>query len=339
MGHGRPRAVALTSGTEPAALLVAADVGYRDHLGRDRLAALPAPVQVEWFESLPQAMAATSVAEVLALGPDRGWSAAELLDTAPRLRWVHTRAAGVDRGQLQPLHRFREAGITLTNGSGISSAPIAEYVIMAMLAIAKGLPGLLTAQQRKSWAKRASTRDLQGSSVLLLGFGEVGHAVWERLRPFGVAATAVRRHPRAEPEIEVLGTSAWRPLIGRFDWVIVTAPLSSQTRGMIGAAELAGMKSDAWLLNVSRGGIVDQSALTAALRAQAIGGAWLDVTEPEPLPADSELWAMPNVIVTPHSSWLSPRFPERAAELLADNLRRWCSGQSLRNVVDLDVGY
>jgi phosphoglycerate dehydrogenase-like enzyme len=324
----------LTAPSDQGTVWVAADAAYRDHLR-----GLPARVHVEWFESLPQAMAATSAAEVLALGPDRGWSAAELIDTAPRLRWVHTRAAGVDRGQLQPLQRFREAGITLTNGSGISSAPIAEYVVMAMLAIPKGLPGLLTAQRRKAWSKPERTRDVQGSSVLLLGFGEVGHAVWERLRPFGVAATAVRRRPCDETGIEVLGPEAWRPRIGEFDWVIVTAPLSSQTRGMIGAAELAGMKSDAWLLNVSRGGIVDQSALTAALRAGTVGGAYLDVTDPEPLVADSELWAMPNVIVTPHSSWLSPRFSERAAELLADNLCRWCAGQSLRNLVDLDAAY
>jgi len=334
MGHGWPRAVALTGGSEPATVLVAADVTYRNHLADPR-----AGVHFEWFESLTQAVDVTSAADVLALGPDRGWSAAELLDTAPRLRWVHTRAAGVDRGQLKPLHRFRDAGITVTNGSGISSAPIAEYVVMAMLASAKGLPGLLTAQQQKSWVKPERTRDLQDSSVLLLGFGDVGRAVWERIRPFGVAVTAVRRHPSAETGIEVLGPDAWRSRIGEFDWVIVTAPLSSQTRGMIGAAELAGLKADAWLLNVSRGGIVDQPALTAALRAGTIGGAYLDVTDPEPLPARSELWAMPNVIVTPHSSWLSPRFPERAAELLADNLRRWCAGQSLRNVVDLDAGY
>jgi phosphoglycerate dehydrogenase-like enzyme len=324
----------LTGDREPETVLVAADVTYRDHL-----AGLPAAVHVEWFESLPQALAAAAAADVLALGADRGWSAAELLDTAPRLRWVHTRAAGVDRGQLRPLHRFRDAGITVTSGSGTSSAPIAEYVVMAMLAIAKGLPGLLAAQQRKRWAKPERFRDLQGSRVLLLGFGDVGHAVWERLRPFGVAAAAVRRRPAAEAGIEVLGPDAWRPRLGEFDWVIVTAPLSSQTRGMIGAAELAGLKADAWLLNVSRGGIVDQPALIAALRAGTIGGAYLDVTDPEPLPPDSELWAVPNVILTPHSSWLSPRFAERAAELLADNLRRWCAGQSLRNVVDLDAGY
>ena len=334
MDHGRPRVDALTGGSAPETVRVAADVTYRAHL-----AGLPAGVHVEWFESLPQALAATSAAEVLALGADRGWSAAELLDTAPRLRWVHTRAAGVDRGQLRPLPRFRDAGITVTSGSGTSSVPMAEYVVMAMLAIAKGLPGLLTAQLEKRWAKPERTRDLQGSRVLLLGFGDVGHAVWERLRPFGVTAAAVRRHPAAEAGIEVLGPGAWRPRLGEFDWIIVTAPLSGQTRGMIGAAELADLKPDAWLLNVSRGGIVDQPALIAALRAGTMGGAYLDVTDPEPLPALHELWAMPNVIVTPHSSWLSPRFPERAAELLADNLRRWCAGQSLRNVVDLDAGY
>jgi phosphoglycerate dehydrogenase-like enzyme len=237
------------------------------------------------------------------------------------------------------LHRFREAGITVTNGSGISSVPIAEYVVMVMLAVAKGLPGLLTSQRQKAWAKPARTRDVQDSSVLLLGFGDVGRAVWERLRPFEVAVTAVRRHPCAEMGIEVLGPDAWRSRIGEFDWVIVTAPLSSQTRGMIGAAELAGMKADAWLLNVSRAGTVDQLALTTALGAGTIGGAYLDVTDPEPLPAHSELWTMPNVIITPHSSWLSPRFLGRAAELLADNLRRWCAGESLRNVVDPDAGY
>ncbi len=171
MGHGRPRVNALTGGSEPQTVRVAADVTYREHL-----AGLPAGVHVEWFESLPQALAATADADVLALGADRGWSAAGLLDTAPRLRWVHTRAVGVDRGQLRPLHRFRDAGITVTSGSGTSSAPIAEYVVMAMLAIAKGLPGLLAAQQQKRWAKPERTRDLQGSRVLLLGFGDVGHA-------------------------------------------------------------------------------------------------------------------------------------------------------------------
>lgn len=324
----------MTSAGEQATVRVAADVVYRDHLTD-----LPAEVHVEWFESLAQALAVTSSADVLVIGPDRGWSAVELLDSSPRLRWVHTRAAGVDRGQLQPLHRFRDAGITVTNGSGISSVPIAEYVVMAMLAIAKGLPGLIAAQQQKSWMKPARTRDVQGSRALLLGFGDVGRAVWQRLRPFGIHATAVRRRPAPETDIEVLGPHAWRPRLGEFDWVILTAPLSSQTRCLIGSAELAELKPDAWLLNVSRGGIVDQQALTAALRAATIGGAYLDVTDPEPLPADSELWGLPNVIVTPHSSWLSPGFSGRAAELFADNLRRWRAGQPLRNVVDADAGY
>jgi phosphoglycerate dehydrogenase-like enzyme len=334
MGHDRTRPDTLTLASRPTTVRVAADVSYRDHL-----TGLPAGVELEWFESFPQARAATSQAQALALGADRGWSAADLLDGAPSLKWIHTRAAGVDRGQLYPLQRFREAGITVTNGSGTSSVPIAEYAIMAMLAAAKGLPGMFAAQQRRAWVKPTTSRDLQGSRVLLLGFGDVGHAIWERLRPFDVRATAVRRRPVPEAGIEVLGPDEWRPRLGEFDWVVLTAPLSSHTRSLIGSAELAAMKSDAWLLNVSRGGIVDQAALIAALRAAAIGGACLDVTEPEPLPADSELWDLPNVIVTPHSSWLSSQFSDRAADLLADNVRRWCAGQSLRNVVDLDAGY
>jgi phosphoglycerate dehydrogenase-like enzyme len=334
MGHDRTRPDTLTGAGEPTTVRVAADISYRDHL-----TGLPAGVELEWFESLPQARAATSQAQVLALGADRGWSAADLLEGAPALKWIHTRAAGVDRGQLYPLQRFQEAGITVTNGSGVSSVPIAEYAIMAMLAAAKGLPGMFAAQQRRAWVKPATSRDLQGSSVLLLGFGDVGRAIWERLRSFEVHATAVRRRPMPEAGIEVLGPDDWRARLGEFDWVVLTAPLSSHTRSLIGWAELAAMKSDAWLLNVSRGGIVDQAALIAALGAAAIGGACLDVTDPEPLPPDSELWGLPNVIVTPHSSWLSPEFAGRAADLLADNLRRWCAGKSLRNVVDLDAGY
>jgi phosphoglycerate dehydrogenase-like enzyme len=180
---------------------------------------------------------------------------------------------------------------------------------------------------------------LNGSRVLLLGFGAIGRAVWARLRPFGVIATAVRRRPSAEDGIEIVEPAAWRPRLGEFDWVVVAAPLNEQTRHLVGPVELAAMRQDAWLLNVSRGGLVDQPALAAAVRAGSIGGACLDVTEPEPLPPAHELWGLPNVIITPHSSWLSPRFGERATALLADNLRRWCAGDSLKNVVDLQVGY
>jgi len=315
-------------------LRVAADTFYRG-----RLARLPAEVRLEWFDSLAGAVDAASDAEVLALGPDRGWPVADVVVSAPHLRWVHTRAAGVDRGQMQPLQVFRDRGITVTNGSGISSVPIAEYVVMAMLAISRGLPGMLAAQGLREWVKPAATRELAGSHLLLLGFGDVGRTVWDRLQPFGVIGTAVRRWPGAESGPEIVGPAGWRPRLGEFDWVVATTPLNRETRHLVGERELAAMQQHAWLINVSRGGVVDQRALTTALRRSDIGGAWLDVTDPEPLPPDDELWSLPNAVITPHSSWQSPRFAERSGELLLDNLRHWCAGRPLRNVVDLEAGY
>jgi phosphoglycerate dehydrogenase-like enzyme len=326
---------------------VAADQSYREWLSP-----LPGGVHVAWFEALDEAKRAAAHAEVLALGPDRGWGVDGVIAVAPQLRWVHTRAAGVDRGQLNSLRQHRDRCITLTNGSGVSSIPIAEYVVMALLATAKGLPGLLAAQTHARWEKPAGAREIHGSTALLLGFGAVGRAVWDRLRPFGVRCTAVRRSPVAGsapdgtdgtdgevPGIEIIGPDAWRARLHEFDWIIVTIPLTDETRQLIGWREFAAMHAEAWLVNVSRGGVVDQAALTTALQWRAIGGAVLDVTDPEPLPPEHELWSAPNVVITPHCSWMSPTFAERAGGLLLENLRRWRAGEPLRNVVDLDAGY
>jgi phosphoglycerate dehydrogenase-like enzyme len=321
---------------------VAADQSYREWLSP-----LPAGVHVEWFESVDEAERAAAQAEVLALGPDRGWSLDAVIAAAPRLRWIHTRAAGVDR-QLQSLRRHRDRCITLTNGSGISSIPIAEYVVMAMLAAAKGLQGLWSSQTRARWEKPAGAREIYGSTALLLGYGAVGRAVSDRLRPFGVRCTAVRRSPASGPaadraggesDVEIIGPDAWRGRLHEFDWVIVTIPLTDDTRHLIGWRELAAMHAEAWLVNVSRGGVVDQAALTTALQWRSIGGAFVDVTDPEPLPPEHELWSVPNAVITPHCSWMSPTFAERAGGLLLENLRRWRAGEPLCNVVDLDAGY
>jgi phosphoglycerate dehydrogenase-like enzyme len=315
-------------------MLLVADGSYRDHLD-----ALPDGVRVEWFENEGDLLDAVPEAEVLLLGPDRGWPMGPVVEAAKRLRWVHTRAAGVDRGQLQPLSLFRERDITVTNGSGISSTPIAEYVALAVLLAAKGMPQLLAQQRERVWAKPASSKELSGTTAMLLGFGDVGRAVAARLRPFGVEVLAVRRQPAPEVGVEVIGPSAWRDRLGGVDWLVVTTPLTADTRHLVGAAELAAMRGDAWLVNVSRGEVVDQRAVAAALREGTIGGAVLDVTDPEPLPADDELWGLPNAVVTPHCSWVSPAFLPRATDLFLDNLRRWCSGAPLRNVVDLEAGY
>jgi phosphoglycerate dehydrogenase-like enzyme len=315
-------------------VLIAADVFYREALDP-----LPEGVEADWFESLDEAVKAAAGAEVLALGADRGWPLTSVVAAAPRLRWIHTRAAGVDRGQFQPLSLFRDSGIVVTNGSGISSTPIAEFVAMAVLAIAKGLPGLLGSQERHAWEKPPPPAEVLGSKALLVGFGDVGRAVWDRLRAFGIEATAVRRRPASEPDIEVIGPGDWQSRLGEFDWVVVTAPLTDDTRHLFGPAEFDEMSDDSWLLNFSRGGLVDQSALAVALRSGSIGGAFIDVCEPEPLPPNDELWNLPNVIITPHCSWLSQQFPRRAGELFLSNLQRWCAAEPLQNVVDLDAGY
>jgi phosphoglycerate dehydrogenase-like enzyme len=237
-----------------------------------------------------------------------------------------------------PLELYRERGVLLTNGSGLAAGPIAEALVLAMLAAAKRFPDLVRAQDRAEWLPRPpGLGELQDTRALVLGYGEIGRAAAARLRGFGVEVTGVRRQPVEDPA--VIGPEDWRPRLAEFDWVLVTVASVAANRHLVGAPELAAMKPGAWILNVTRGWIVDQAALLEALRAGPLGGAYLDVTDPEPLPAESELWRLPNVIVTPHSSWASARFGERAAALFLDNLGRFLTGAPLRNVVDLQAGY
>jgi phosphoglycerate dehydrogenase-like enzyme len=251
------------------------------------------------------------------------------------LRWVHSSGAGTEH---LPLELLRSRQITITNGSGIGAIPIAEYVVLAMLAVSKDFPSLVRAQDRAEWLQPGPRgEELFASRALIVGYGAIGRAIGTRLRGFGVDVTGVRRRPDGEPS--VIGLDEWRPRLGEFDWVILCAILTVQTRNLIGASELAAMKPTAWLMNISRGGLIDQPALIEALRRPSIGGAYLDVFEPEPLPADHDLWRLPNVILTPHSSWTSHRFQNRAADLFFENLERYLAGRPLRNMIDPEVGH
>jgi phosphoglycerate dehydrogenase-like enzyme len=297
---------------------------------------LPPDVEVAWYSTGADCPNATPDAEVLWLTMWRTDEIEAALRAGERLRWVSTTDAGVNTF---PFKMFRERGIRLTNGRGLHAIPIAEYVVMAMLAAAKGLPALLRAQDRTEWLPSPPARaELCGTRALIVGYGDIGRALAERLRPFGVDVTGVRRRP-APAEAGVLGPDDWRERLGEFDWLILSAPETRMTRHMVGAAELSAMKRTAWLLNVARAPLIDQDALEAALQRRAIGGAYLDLTDPEPLPPDSPLWRMPNVLITPHSSQASTRFSERATDLFLDNLNRYREGRALRNVVDLEAGY
>jgi phosphoglycerate dehydrogenase-like enzyme len=302
---------------------------------REHLQALPDGVEPAWYSDYEQCHAAIAGAEVLWLDFFRRPQIEALLRDGARLRWVFSRGAGMDR---QPLERYRERGLVLTNGSGLAAGPIAESLVLAMLAAAKRFPDLVRAQDRAEWLRRPpGYGELQGTRALVLGYGEIGRAAAARLAGFGVEVVGVRRRPVEDPA--VIGPDDWRPRLSEFDWVLVTIASTEANRHLVGAEELAAMRQNAWILNVTRGWIIDQAALLDALRAGRLGGAYLDVTDPEPLPAESELWRLPNVIITPHTSWASARFAERSAALFMDNLGRYLAGTPLRNMVDLDAGY
>jgi phosphoglycerate dehydrogenase-like enzyme len=293
--------------------------------------------EVTWFDAAEDAIGAAHDAEVLwtpALHrAERGWE--RLFQSAERLRWAHSGAAGVEH---IPLAMFKEREVLLTNGAGVHAQPMAEHVVMFMLAASRGLPALFREQLAGRYSRSfGGARELAGAAVLILGFGGIGRAVAAKAGALGARVTGVRNRP--EGEAGVVGPHAWRPLLAESDFVVLTVPLTPATRRIIGADELAAMREDAWLINVGRGGLVDEPALIEALRSRGIGGAGLDVFSQEPLPVDSPLWALENVIITPHVSADSDRGMERSAGLFKDNLDRFAEGRPLLNLVDLEAGY
>ncbi|MGI8872344.1 MAG: D-2-hydroxyacid dehydrogenase [Candidatus Limnocylindria bacterium] len=278
-------------------------------------------------------------AEVLARGNIPASVLDHVIARAPRLRWVHSFLAGVDR-VVTPLTRARN--LTVTNARGVFSPPIAEYVVMMCLAISRHLPQLLELQRERTWQPLQGT-ELGGITVGIVGFGSIGQEIAARLGPFGTRVIATRRHPERGPgdstKVKLLPLDGLDQLLGEADIVVVTAPLTDETAGLIGAAQLQQMRESGWLINVARGRLLDETALRAALEAGWIGGAVLDVFNDEPLPPDSPLYGVPNLLITPHTSWSSDRVQERSLDLFIDNLRRYRAGEPLANIVDLDAGY
>jgi phosphoglycerate dehydrogenase-like enzyme len=285
----------------------------------------------------------------------RGWLSSEafdrLLARAPRLRYVHSASTGVER-MLTPAARDR--GIVFTNARGVFSRPIAEYVLMMILAVSRRLPGLLELQRERTWQPLEGV-ELRDVTVGIVGLGSIGRAVGALATAFGCRVIAVRRRseegsaaPAPDDESrsfgEVMldrvgGPEALPDLLAESDFVVLAAPLTPETENMIDAAALETMKPGAWLINVARGRLVDERALLAALRDGRIGGAVLDTFREEPLAPTSPFYDLPNVIVTPHTSWSSGRVLDRSVELFCDNHRRYAAGEPLLNVVDPNAGY
>jgi phosphoglycerate dehydrogenase-like enzyme len=284
----------------------------------------------------------------------RGWLSSDafdrLLGRAPRLTWVHSASAGVERA-LTPAARQR--GLVITNARGVFSRPIAEYVLMMILAISRRLPGLLELQRERTWQPLEGV-ELRDVTVGIVGLGSIGRAVGALATAFGCRVVAVRRHsdegdrPAAAEDVRpfgdallgrVVGPDALHEILAESDFVVLAAPLTPETQNMMNGEALAAMKPGAWLINVARGGLVDERALLGALGDGRIGGAVLDTFREEPLPPASPFYDLPNVIVTPHTSWSSGRVLDRSVELFCDNLRRYAAGEPLLNVVDPAAGY
>jgi phosphoglycerate dehydrogenase-like enzyme len=285
------------------------------------------------------AEAALAEAEVLLRGQIASKVLDHVIERTPNLRWIHSISAGIDK-VVTPLSRHR--GLQVTNARGVFSRPIAEYVVMMCLVIARRLPQLFDLQRERTWQPLRG-EELGGLTVGIIGYGSIGAEVARLLEPFGTRVLATRRHPElgagGQANVEVWGIDRLHDLLRASDVVVIAAPLTDETAGLIGATELQEMPGHAWLINIARGRLVDEMALRRALANGWIGGAVLDVFDEEPLPADSPLYDTPNLVITPHTSWSSDKVVERSIDLFVANLERYLRAEPLENLVDLEAGY
>ncbi len=263
----------------------------------------------------------------------------QAIDQLPDLRWVHSDYVGVED---LPLEKLAQRGILLSNGAGLAARPMAEWVVLAILSAAKALPRFVRQSDAGVWEVGQPLAELSGAVVLLLGLGAVGTLVAAMLEPFGVDVRACTRRPRPDAPrgvTKMVVGDAWRDELPEADYVVCALPLTSDTTGMIDAAAVRAMKRGAYLVNVARGGLVDDDALLGALEDGHLGGAVLDAFRQEPVPEGHPLWGRSDVLALPHVTWSS-------AHTLADfkwrfgaQLQTWLRGGTPADLVDLDAGY
>lgn len=294
----------------------------------------------------PRAAARDVPADVLARADVYyAYGAPPAREAAPRLRWVASNWAGVDGMIDAPI--FAAGDVALTSAAGVHAVNMAEYTLMMMLALAHRLPNAFGMMSRKTWAPDGEKsalfmpRELHGATLGLVGYGWIGKEIARLAQAFGMAVTACRRSEGAgrEDGVTFVPRERLHDMLRASDFVVLVVPITAETRGMIDARALAVMKPTAYLVNIGRGDVVDEPALIDALRGGGLAGAALDVFHEEPLPDDSALWSLDNVILTPHIAGHTPNYEARAADIFAENLRRFVAGQPLINRVDFARGY
>jgi len=265
----------------------------------------------------------------------------DLIAKAPNLRWFQQWGAGAD--WLLKYPEAAERDFILTNVSGIHAVPISEHIFAFLLAFARSFPKAMRDQLRGAWSQgeRQPTFELAGKTTLLIGTGAIGARTAKLAAAFDMRVVGVRRNPDERvPHIErMVALEDLREVLPEADFVVLTVPLTKETRYLIAERELRAMKESAYLVNIGRGGTVKEEDLIRALHEGWIAGAGLDVFEEEPLPETSPLWGMENVLITPHTSGDTPHYDERALEIFLENLRRYRAGEPLTHVVDKERGY
>ena len=262
----------------------------------------------------------------------------EILEAAKKLRWVQATSAGLDGYYFDEL---RESDLAVTNIRGIYSDVIADHVFSMVMAFARGLHYYVHNQSRGNWEKGAPVIHLAGTTLGVVGLGGIGLAVAERGPTFGMRVLGMDPAPKGKPDFieRIYSPDELSAIVGESDFVVICVPHTAETEGLFDADMFGAMKNTGILINIGRGKVVQLQALTEALQSGQIGGAGLDVYEEEPLSEGHALWSMENVILTPHVAGISPEIDKRRKALIVENVRRFCAGESLLNVVDNKKGY
>jgi phosphoglycerate dehydrogenase-like enzyme len=308
------------------------------------------------------AIPASKISEI----PAEIWERTEILYTGhllpapeqvPALRWLQFHFAGIDRYVEEPL--LQKEGLLVTTLSGAAAPQVAEYILAMLLAFSRKLPALLASQKKAEWPKdrfeRFAPFELSGKTIGIVGYGSIGRQLARLLQPFGMTVLATKRNgfnpadegytvsgigdPEGDLVHRLYPPQALRSMLKECHFVVVTVPLTAETQNMVNLAALEALKPGAYLVDVSRGGVVNHEGLIAALKSGQVAGAALDVFPEEPLPHTNPLWQMPGVILSPHISGGSPHYHERAAALFSKNIRCYLSGSNLYNLFDRQRGY